>query len=86
LSRRWPSGSRGAGCWTVILAMGAQHRRLEIPGEEQLAGRRLSYCATWDAAFFRNVPTLIVVGGDSAMEVRGIDEIDNGTSSTDKIL
>ncbi len=53
---------------TVILAMGAQHRKLGIAGEEQLAGRGVSYCATCDAAFFRDVPTLIVGGGDSAME------------------
>jgi thioredoxin reductase (NADPH) len=52
----------------VILAMGAQHRKLGIPGEEELAGRGVSYCATCDAAFFRDVPTLIVGGGDSAME------------------
>jgi thioredoxin reductase (NADPH) len=53
---------------TVILAMGAQHRKLAIPGEEQLAGRGVSYCATCDAAFFKGAPTLIVGGGDSAME------------------
>jgi thioredoxin reductase (NADPH) len=53
---------------TVILAMGAQHRKLGIPGEEELAGRGVSYCATCDAAFFRDVPTVIVGGGDSAME------------------
>ncbi len=53
---------------TVVLAMGAQHRKLDVPGEELLAGRGVSYCATCDAAFFRDVPTLIVGGGDSAME------------------
>ncbi|MBV8432088.1 MAG: thioredoxin-disulfide reductase [Solirubrobacterales bacterium] len=53
---------------TVILAMGAQHRKLDIPGEAELAGRGVSYCATCDAAFFRDAPTLIVGGGDSAME------------------
>ncbi len=53
---------------TVILAMGAQHRKLGIPGEEELGGRGVSYCATCDAAFFRDVPTIIVGGGDSAME------------------
>jgi thioredoxin reductase (NADPH) len=52
----------------VILAMGAEHRKLGIPGEEELAGRGVSYCATCDAAFYRDVPTLIVGGGDSAME------------------
>jgi thioredoxin reductase (NADPH) len=53
---------------TVILAMGAQHRKLDVPGEEALAGRGVSYCATCDAAFFRGVPAIVVGGGDSAME------------------
>jgi thioredoxin reductase (NADPH) len=52
----------------VVLAMGAQHRKLGVPGEEALAGRGVSYCATCDAAFFRDVPTIVVGGGDSAME------------------
>jgi thioredoxin reductase (NADPH) len=53
---------------TVVLSMGAQHRKLGIPGELELAGRGVSYCATCDAAFFRGKPTIIVGGGDSAME------------------
>ncbi|MBV8989325.1 MAG: thioredoxin-disulfide reductase [Solirubrobacterales bacterium] len=53
---------------TVILAMGAQHRKLDVPGEAELAGRGVSYCATCDAAFFRDATTIIVGGGDSAME------------------
>jgi thioredoxin reductase (NADPH) len=53
---------------TVILAMGAQHRKLDVPGEQELSGRGVSYCATCDAAFFKNHPTIIVGGGDSAME------------------
>ena len=53
---------------TVILAMGAEHRKLGIPGEEELGGRGVSYCATCDAAFFKDRNTLIVGGGDSAME------------------
>ncbi len=52
----------------LILAMGAQHRKLGVPGEMELSGRGVSYCATCDAAFFRDAPTLIVGGGDSAME------------------
>ncbi len=52
----------------VILAMGAQHRKLAVPGEEELSGRGVSYCATCDAAFFKQAPTIIVGGGDSAME------------------
>jgi thioredoxin reductase (NADPH) len=52
----------------LILAMGAQHRKLGVPGELELSGRGVSYCATCDAAFFRDAPTLIIGGGDSAME------------------
>jgi len=53
---------------TVILAMGAEHKKLCIPGEEELGGSGVSYCATCDAAFFKEKPTIIVGGGDSAME------------------
>jgi thioredoxin reductase (NADPH) len=53
---------------TVILSMGAQHKKVGVPGEEELAGRGVSYCATCDAAFFRDRETLVVGGGDSAME------------------
>ncbi|HTU80361.1 MAG TPA: thioredoxin-disulfide reductase [Solirubrobacteraceae bacterium] len=53
---------------TVILAMGAEHKKLGVAGEEELSGRGVSYCATCDAAFFRDATTIIVGGGDSAME------------------
>ena len=53
---------------TVVLAMGAEHKKLGVSGEEELAGRGVSYCATCDAAFFKDSPTIIVGGGDSAME------------------
>jgi thioredoxin reductase (NADPH) len=53
---------------TVILAMGAEHKKLGVAGEETLAGRGVSYCATCDAAFFKEATTVIVGGGDSAME------------------
>jgi thioredoxin reductase (NADPH) len=53
---------------TVVLAMGAEHKKLGVLGEEELSGRGVSYCATCDAAFFRNSQTIIVGGGDSAME------------------
>jgi thioredoxin reductase (NADPH) len=53
---------------SVILAMGAEHKRLGVPGELDLAGRGVSYCATCDAAFFKDRTTVIVGGGDSAME------------------
>jgi thioredoxin reductase (NADPH) len=53
---------------TVILAMGAEHKKLGVPGEEELANRGISYCATCDAAFFRQKRIMVVGGGDSAME------------------
>jgi thioredoxin reductase (NADPH) len=53
---------------TVVLAMGAEHKKLGVPGEEELSGRGVSYCATCDAAFFKDTHTVIVGGGDSAME------------------
>jgi thioredoxin reductase (NADPH) len=52
----------------VVLSMGAQHRKLGVTGERELAGRGVSYCATCDAAFFKQAPTIVVGGGDSAME------------------
>jgi thioredoxin reductase (NADPH) len=53
---------------TVILSMGAEHKKLGVPGEEELGGRGVSYCATCDAAFYKDRTTIIVGGGDSAME------------------
>jgi len=53
---------------TVILSMGAEPKKLGVPGEEELAARGVSYCATCDAAFFRDKTTIVVGGGDTAME------------------
>jgi thioredoxin reductase (NADPH) len=53
---------------SVILAMGAEPKKLGVPGEEELSSRGVSYCATCDAAFFRDKPTIVVGGGDTAME------------------
>jgi thioredoxin reductase (NADPH) len=53
---------------SVVLAMGAEPKKLGVPGEEELAARGVSYCATCDAAFFRDKPTIVVGGGDTAME------------------
>jgi thioredoxin reductase (NADPH) len=53
---------------SVILAMGAEPKKLGVPGEEELAARGVSYCATCDAAFFRDCNTIVVGGGDTAME------------------
>jgi thioredoxin reductase (NADPH) len=52
----------------VVLAMGAEPKKLGVAGEEELAARGVSYCATCDAAFFRGADTIVVGGGDTAME------------------
>lgn len=53
---------------TVILAAGAVHRKLQVPGEEELSGMGVSYCATCDGAFFRDKTVAVVGGGDVAVE------------------
>ncbi len=53
---------------SVILAMGAEPKKLGVTGEEELAARGVSYCATCDAAFHRGAETVVVGGGDTAME------------------
>lgn len=52
----------------LILATGAHHAHLGVPGEEELSGMGVSYCATCDGAFFRNKTVAVVGGGDVALE------------------
>lgn len=52
----------------VILACGAAHRQLGIPGEEKLSGMGVSYCATCDGAFFQDGTVAVVGGGNVAVE------------------
>lgn len=52
----------------VILCMGAEPRKLGVPGETELTGQGVSYCATCDGAFFRGKEVAIVGGGDTAVE------------------
>ncbi len=53
---------------TVLLATGATHRKLGVPGEENFAGVGVSYCATCDGAFFQGKSVAVVGGGDVALE------------------
>jgi thioredoxin reductase (NADPH) len=61
-------GDREIKTRAVVLSMGAEPKKLGVPGEEELAARGVSYCATCDAAFFRGAETVVVGGGDTAME------------------
>ena len=53
---------------TIIIATGADHRKLMVPGEKELTGMGVSYCATCDGAFFRKKTVAVVGGGDVALE------------------
>ena len=52
----------------VIIAVGSEHRKLGVPGEDEFSGRGVSYCAVCDGAFFRNKHVVVIGGGDSAVE------------------
>ena len=52
---------------TVIIAAGSEYRKLGVPGEEELLGRGVSYCATCDGFLFRDVDVAVVGGGDTAI-------------------
>jgi len=53
---------------SVIIASGSAHRELGVPGERELAGHGVSYCATCDGFFFRGHDIAVIGGGDSALE------------------
>jgi thioredoxin reductase (NADPH) len=52
----------------IILTTGAEYKKMGIPGEKELGGRGVSYCAVCDGAFFKNKELVVVGGGDSAVE------------------
>lgn len=52
----------------ILIATGAKHRKLGVPGEEEFTGAGVSYCATCDGAFFRNKEVAVVGGGNIALE------------------
>jgi len=53
---------------TVILCTGAKPRKIEVPGEEELVGKGVSYCATCDAPFYRNQEIAVIGGGNTAIQ------------------
>ena len=55
-------------CRAVVVTTGARSNRLGVPGEAELTGRGVSYCATCDGAFYQGVPVAVVGGGDTALE------------------
>ncbi len=57
---------------TLILTTGTKHRKLGLAREDELAGKGVSYCATCDAAFYKDVPVAIVGGGDSAAQAASL--------------
>jgi len=55
-------------CLSLVLAAGHEQRKLGVPGEKDYTGKGVSYCATCDGAFFRDLPIAVVGGGDVALE------------------
>lgn len=53
---------------SVIISTGAKPRKLDVPGEEELQGRGVSYCATCDAPFYRDQEIAVVGGGNTAVQ------------------
>ncbi|WLR50515.1 thioredoxin-disulfide reductase [Bacillus tianshenii] len=62
------AGSKEYKARTVLITTGAQYKKIGVPGEEELSGRGVSYCAVCDGAFFKNKELVVVGGGDSAVE------------------
>ncbi|KPB04625.1 thioredoxin-disulfide reductase [Bacillus sp. CHD6a] len=62
------AGSKSYKARTVIITSGAEYKKIGAPGEKELGGRGVSYCAVCDGAFFKNKELVVVGGGDSAVE------------------
>jgi thioredoxin reductase (NADPH) len=56
------------GCNALLLATGARYRKLEVPGEDELIGTNIHFCATCDGAFYKGKKILVVGGGNSGFE------------------
>ncbi len=62
------SGRKEFKARSIIIGTGAEYKKLGVPGEKELGGRGVSYCAVCDGAFFKNKELVVVGGGDSAVE------------------
>ncbi|WP_043930300.1 thioredoxin-disulfide reductase [Bacillus sp. EB01] len=62
------AGSKEYKAYSVIISAGAEYKKIGVPGEKELGGRGVSYCAVCDGAFFKNRELVVVGGGDSAVE------------------
>jgi len=62
------AGNKTVRALSIIAATGAQWRKLGVPGEEEFAGRGVSYCATCDGPFYRDKDVVVVGGGDTAIQ------------------
>jgi thioredoxin reductase (NADPH) len=62
------AGGRRYGAYAVIIATGAIWQRLDVPGEERFIGKGVSFCATCDGPFYRNLEVAVVGGGDTAIQ------------------
>jgi thioredoxin reductase (NADPH) len=65
---RVTAGTEAYAAKSVIVATGTGYKKLGVPGEDELIGRGVSYCATCDGPFFKNEDILVVGGGDSALQ------------------
>ncbi len=61
-------GSKSYKTLSIVVATGAQWNKLDVPGEEEFAGKGVSYCATCDGPFYRNRDVVVVGGGDTAIQ------------------
>ncbi|MBB4826570.1 thioredoxin reductase (NADPH) [Sporosarcina luteola] len=62
------SGKKQYKARSIIISTGAEYRKMGIPGEKELQGRGVSYCAVCDGAFFKDKELVVIGGGDSAVE------------------
>ena len=62
------AGSKEYKARSIIISSGAEYKKIGVPGEKELGGRGVSYCAVCDGAFFKNKELFVIGGGDSAVE------------------